>query len=154
MQQKFIDAFRSARDNMLAVLCWSFGTMTLRSLLLGAAVCMLPVVTAQAATLIPTGGDVYDRTGSRGFHKVTSAAEVQPGDTVMAGPNGSAQITFSDGYSITVGPGQTVIVPEKHQATDDPNAGQYLVGGAVAAIFGISIYEIVSNSVAPRPASP
>ncbi len=130
--------------------------MRLRTILLSAAFCLLPVVTTQAATLVPTGGDVYDRTGSRGFHKVTSTTEVQPGDTVMAGPNGSAQITLNDGSVITVGPGQTVIVPEKRQAADDPNLGQYLVGGAVAAVFGVSIYEIVNGGVAaaPPPVSP
>ncbi len=129
--------------------------MTLKTTILAAGFSVMIVATAQTATLVPTAGDVYDRTGSGGFHRVTSATEVQPGDTVMAGPNGSAQITLSDGFVITVGPGQTVIVPEKRRATDDPDAGKYLLGGAFAAIIGTGLYETFKKDNNPSlPASP
>jgi hypothetical protein len=110
-------------------------------------------VTAQAATLVPLSGDVYDRKGNQGFHHVTSATEVKPGDTVMAGPNGSAKINFGDGCSISVGAGQTVTVPAQcqglGQAPVEIGAGQYLVGGAVVGIAGIGIYEAAARNAQP-----
>ena len=56
---------------------------------------LLASFAAEAATLNPTGGTVFTRTGGQGFHRVTTSTEVQPGDTVMAAPDGSAQILLS-----------------------------------------------------------
>jgi hypothetical protein len=121
-----------------------------------AALSLLANIAAEAATLNPTGGTIFTRTGGQGFHRVTSTTEVQPGDTVMAAPDGSAQIVLSDGRVITVGPGQVVVVP---QSSDRSGAGAIdptyvLIGGAAAVGIGVGIYYATKGSGAPAPVSP
>jgi hypothetical protein len=64
---------------------------------------------AIAATLDSVQGTVQVNSGA-GFHKVTGAAQVAPGASVMADPGASAQIRYSDGCRIPVRPGSVAVV--------------------------------------------
>ena len=66
----------------------------------------------QAATLNPGTGTVsISRAGGTGFEAVTGPTSVAPGDTVIVGDGGSAQIAFENGAIESVSPGQIYSVP-------------------------------------------
>jgi hypothetical protein len=134
-----------------------------------------------AATVTPIEGTVQVNTGS-GFRPVSGAAEVAPGTSVMVSPNGRGKISYSDGCKAALHSGSVAVIPPvspcaKGQALSgyDGNAscysdayvgrnrcddgGIYIIGGAVAAVAGVSIWAATrsdnNNSVfAPQPASP
>jgi hypothetical protein len=107
---------------------------------------------AQAATLSQITGPVFTRSGGSGFHQITSPTQVSNGDTVMAGPQGSAQIVFDDGSVLTVAPGQVVTVPESGSAAFNQGINPtYAVLGVGAAVgIGVGVYVASKD----RPASP
>ena len=63
---------------------------------------------AQAATLSGTQGVLVNRGG--GFTPVTGPTEVQPGDSIMIQPGGSATVTYGDGCQAPVQSGVVVRV--------------------------------------------
>jgi hypothetical protein len=64
---------------------------------------------AIAATLDSVQGTVRVNSGA-GFHKVSGTAQVAAGASIMADPGSSAQILYSDGCRIPVGPGSVAVV--------------------------------------------
>jgi hypothetical protein len=103
---------------------------------------------AIAATLDAVQGTVQVNSGA-GFHKVSGAAQVAAGASIMADPGSSAQILYSDGCRIPVGPGSVAVVapispcaqgqaapgqgPQTENATYDLLAAGVVIGGAVGA---------------------
>ncbi len=133
--------------------------MKLKLVVTVAVLSLLANIAAEAATLNPTGGTIFTRTGGQGFHRVTGPTEVQPGDTVMAAPDGSAQIVLGDGKVITVGPGQVVVVPQSSFSDGTQPGGidptYVLIGGAAAVGIGVGIYYATKGSSTPAaPVSP
>jgi len=118
-----------------------------------AVLAMFANIGAQAAILNQITGPVFTRGGSSGFHQVTSPTNVNVGDTVMAGREGSAQIAFDDGSVITVTPGQVVTVPESGIAALGQGNPTYLMLGVGAAV-GVGVSAVVASNKNDRPASP
>jgi hypothetical protein len=119
-----------------------------------------------AATVEPVEGQVSINRGN-GFQRVAGAVQANVGDSVMASPNGSARIVYSDGCSVPVVPQGVITItaesPCKAFAQATPSGespgltpGQQFgvaaaivvgtVGGVVAAISG--------NKGTDAPASP
>ncbi len=119
-----------------------------------ASLAMLANIGAQAATLNQITGPVFTRGGSSGFHQVTSSTQVNIGDTVMAGPEGRAQIVLNDGSVITVAPGQVVTVPESGTAGLSQGIDPTYVVLGVGAAVGIGVTVLVASQRDTRPASP
>jgi hypothetical protein len=131
--------------------------MKLKLAAIVAVLSLLATLTAQAATLNPINGVIFTRSGSEGFHKVTTSTEVNAGDTVMAAAKSNAQIVLSDGTVITVAPGQVVTVPQSGAVSNDPagiNPTYALIGVGAAVGIGVGVYYATKNSDAPKPASP
>ena len=138
-----------------------------------------------AATVTPIEGTLQVNTGS-GFRPVSGAAEVAAGSSVMVSPNGKGKISYSDGCKTSLHPGSVAVIPPvspcaKGQALSgyDGNrdascysdayigrnrcddGGIYIIGGAVAAVVGVSIWAATKSNnnnnsvfVPPSPASP
>jgi hypothetical protein len=103
---------------------------------------------AIAATLDSVQGTVQVNSGA-GFHKVSGAAQVAAGASIMADPGASAQILYSDGCRIPVRPGSVAVVapispcalgqagpgegPQTDNTTYDLLAAGVVIGGAVGA---------------------
>ncbi len=91
------------------------------------------VANIQGQTLLNTGA---------GFKQLVGATEAGPGAKVMANPGGQGQITYSDGCTVTVNPGQVyTIAPVSPCAQAGTNTGSpyaigaAVIGGAVAAVI-------------------
>jgi hypothetical protein len=78
---------------------------------------------SMAATVTAVEGQVSINRGN-GFQQVTGAAQAEVGDLVMVGPNGTAQIVYSDDCSVPVLPGKVMTItaeaPCKEFAADLP----------------------------------
>ena len=76
-----------------------------------AAICIFAAVTAQAATLeiLENQAAVKANFGG-GFGPVSNGAQLQPGDSVMAQPGGSAQIVYEGGCTEPVNIDTDVVV--------------------------------------------
>ncbi len=97
---------------------------------------------AQAATVTTSQQKVFVNHGG-GYHSVTGTVKVNAGDTVMAGPNGSAVITYDDGCKVTVDPGAVVAITAVSPCklglgVDDFAVGAAVIGGAVGAAILLS----------------
>jgi hypothetical protein len=150
---------RSCNANVVesgAILDYRGVEMKLRLTATVAVLSLLGNFAAQAATLNPIDGTIFTRTGGQGFHRVTSSTEVQPGDTVMAALDSSAQIVLNDGTVITVTAGQVVTVPGSERRAEGIDPAYALIGVGAAAGIGVGIYYAIkkSNTPAPIPASP
>ncbi len=105
--------------------------------------------TALAATVQDIKGTVSINSGG-GFQKITAPVEVEPGASVVASPDSSARVVYSDDCWVDVNPGAAVVVSETcHQGLggtqqvslkDDPVVAEeprrvpyYLLGGALVA---------------------
>ena len=135
-----------------------------------------------AATVTPIEGTVQVNTGS-GFRPVSGAAEVAAGSSVMVSPNGKGKISYSDGCKTALHPGSVAVIPPvspcaKGQALSGyggsscssnayvggnqcDDGGIYIIGGAVAAVVGVSIWAATKSNnnnnsvfVPAAPASP
>lgn len=111
-------------------------------------------------TAAASAASVYVNSGSvsiNGGKPVSGSAQVKAGDTVTAGPNGSATITYDNGCTDTVGAGSKVSVVQDLQC--NAAAGGFggtglLVGAAlVAGAVGIGI-AVSQKSNDKKPASP
>jgi hypothetical protein len=121
---------------------------------------------AIAATLTSIQGTIQVNGGS-GFHQVAGVAEVAPGTSVMAGPQSSAEVLYSDGCRIPVRPGSVAVVaPISPCAQGQADPGQvpqtpdytsyYIMGGAVAIAVGVAVAIPLccASKSAVAPASP
>ena len=138
-----------------------------------------------AATVTPIEGTVQVNTGS-GFRPVSGATEVAAGSSVMVSPNGKGKISYSDGCKTSLHSGSVAVIPPvspcaKGQALSGyggngdascysdayigrnrcDDGGIYILGGAVAAVAGVSIWAATRSDnnnnnviVPPSPASP
>lgn len=120
---------------------------------------------AAAATLNVTG-PVSVNSGS-GFRPVTSGVEVNPGDRVLVGNGGSAQIVYNSTCTANVLAGAIATVSAQAPCTvaSQPAATNGIILGAVAVAGGAGLAVALSGgaggsgspSVTPaptRPASP
>jgi hypothetical protein len=119
-------------------------------------------VPSLAATVEPEGQVSINR-GS-GFQPVKGVVQANVGDSVMASPNGSARIVYSDDCSIPVVPGAVITIaaesPCKSFAqatppTQSPDPGAFVVGAVVlGAGIGGAVAATSSSQTPPAPASP
>lgn len=106
---------------------------------------------AQAATLTQIVGDVSVDTGA-GPKPAHSAVTLKTGDVVKVGPNGSAQIVYSNGCVTTVEAAkesQTVVIP-------DPEPGCVSPALITAGVVGLGALTVVvlTNQDEDNPVSP
>jgi hypothetical protein len=116
-----------------------------------------------AADVQSVQGDVSINQG-QGFQAVNGRVDANVGDSLMAGPNGSATVSYSDGCQVTVQPGAvTTIAPLSPCASGSlaQNYNQdswwtpYVVAGVVVGgLVGLAIYAATQKNPAPKPASP
>ena len=104
--------------------------------------CLALCSAAHAATVTASQQKVFVNQGG-GYHAVTGTVKVNPGDTVMAGPNGSAVVTYDDGCKVTVDPGAVVAITavspcQTGFGIDDFAVGAVIVGGAIGAAVLLS----------------
>ena len=114
---------------------------------------------ASAATLQPIDGDVRVNHGT-GFTRVTEAADVGPGDQVMAGPGGKANLVYPDGTVVAIQDGAVYSVGENLPIPivdpHGPAAGGISMTTVlvVAAVAGAAIVAVASSGGSSSPASP
>lgn len=110
-------------------------------------------VAATAATVNVNSGTV----SINGGKPVSGSAKVNPGDTITAGPNGSAVISYDNGCSAQVSSGSTVSVVQEAQcsaAAGGIGSTGLLVGAAVVAGavgIGIAVSQKDSNKKSASP---
>ncbi len=125
---------------------------------------LLLLAPAHAATVTDLQGEVLVNTGV-GFKKIEGPLELVPGDQIMVGALGSAQVKFADGCSVPVQPGQIVqvgpespCIAQKEPAAETGGVGAntMIIGGVVvAAGAGLAIGLSGGGSdKKDRPASP
>jgi len=108
------------------------------SSMLGAtAALVLMTISSHAATLTDITGDIKLNQGS-GFEVVTGTIEVKPGDKVMAGPEASATVIYSNGIGWKLKPGRVMTI-----STDK-----------VAKIRSQAMFQQAPPVIAPPPAIP
>ena len=108
-----------------------------------------------AATLQVTQGSVSVNRG-QGFEPASGTTTVNPGDTVVVQPGGSAQIVYPDGTVATLQPGSVATVADGAGAgaggagAGGIGATELAIGGAVVAVgVGIAIYVAKNNGSSP-----
>ena len=84
---------------------------------------MTMAVPAGAAKLSGINGGISVNTGG-GFQRIRGVANLNPGDRIMAGPDGKAEIVYDDGCKVPVAPGQVVTVT----TTSPCRVGQTILG--------------------------
>jgi len=99
---------------------------------------------AHAATVTTSAQKVYVNSGG-GYHVVKGTVTVKPGDTVMAGPNGSAAITWPDGCKSTVAPGAVVPVTDVSPCQATTGLDEFAVGALVVGA-GVTAAVLISNN--------
>lgn len=72
-----------------------------------ALVSMTPL--ADAAKVVPLSGEILVNSGA-GYHRITEAVELKPGDAAIAEPNAQASLIYDDGCAIDVRPGMVAWV--------------------------------------------
>jgi hypothetical protein len=138
--------------------------MIVRLAVVAVATILLPTA-SQAAMLQEIQGVVLiDRGG--GFDSVEGPTQLNPGDSVIVNPGGSAHVVYPDGCRVPVQPGAVVGV-NKHSPCSNAEQGvvaegdqgggfnttNLLIGGAVVALgAGAAILLIADDD--ETPASP
>lgn len=117
---------------------------------------MAVATAAEAATVQVAGGAVSFNNGA-GFRAIAGAVEAGPGDTVMTGADGEADIVYENGCKVHVGPSQTAAIGEppvcNAAGLAAPGAGTVLGAVVIAgAVAGAVIYGVSDNN--DKPASP
>lgn len=114
--------------------------MSMRSSVVFACACLFSAQ-ALAANVASLQGQTLVNTGN-GYQQLVGATEAGPGAKVMANPGGQGQVTYPDGCTVTVNPGQVyTIAPvspcaQAGTSTVSPYAiGAAVIGGAVAAVI-------------------
>ena len=109
-------------------------------------------ITSHAATLTPEQGIVLVNHGS-GYVNARGPTTVNPGDTVVVNPGGSAQLSYPDGCVVLVSIGTLVTVGQQSpcttegsmtptQATIPPPQGSE-PPGIIAAPSGGAVFDLV-----------
>jgi hypothetical protein len=115
-----------------------------------------------AADVQSVQGDVSINQG-QGFQAVNGRIGANVGDSLMAGPNGSATVSYSDGCQVTVQPGAvTTIAPLSPCASGSLAQNYYnqdwtpyvVAGVVVGGLAGLGIYAATQKSTTTKPASP
>ncbi|MEZ5844240.1 MAG: hypothetical protein R3D27_10995 [Hyphomicrobiaceae bacterium] len=117
------------------------------------------LATGAQAAVLNASGSVSVNTGS-GFRPVSGSITVNPGDRVLVGPGGNAQITYSASCITTVSANRMAVVRATPPCTvttgetvaPGANTG-IIVGGALLA-GGIAAAVIVSSGGSSNGASP
>jgi hypothetical protein len=112
-----------------------------------AAIALLPVA-AEAAMVQALDAPVSLNRGA-GFQRVVGTTEAGPGDLVLAGNTGRAEIIYDNGCREIVEPGQTVAV--KDPPPRCRGVGAWLLG---AAVVGGVVAIIASDDDDDKPVSP
>jgi hypothetical protein len=101
---------------------------------------------ALGAVVEPIQGQVSINSGG-GYQLIPFAVEANPGDAVMAHPNGRARIVYADGCLVPVEPGQVVpIEPESPCRREFVGTEWYIAGGvAIAAGVAVGIYFLIKD---------
>lgn len=107
---------------------------------------------ASAATITSVTGGVSLSHGD-GFKRVSSGASAHAGDTVMAGPSGSAEIVYDDGCRQKVDAGTTVVVSATSPCKSAGAPTDYILGAAVVGGIAAGIV-LTNNDDDNKPASP
>ena len=118
---------------------------------------------AHAALLTNIQGPVSVNRGN-GFQRVTAPTQVQPGDRVMVGNNGKAEIFYDSVCFNNLDAGKTIIVPQGVPCNTQAAAGQaasaggigstaLVVGGVVLVAGGVGL-AIANSGGSKKPASP
>ena len=123
------------------------GSVALCILLLGAPA-------AQATSVQNAGGPVSVNSGD-GFRPIQGGAQVQPGDVVMAGAGGQAEIVFDNGCRVILPAGNTVTIPAEPPACTPGSTfgdGTYILGAV--AIAGVIAGALILSGNDSGPSSP
>jgi hypothetical protein len=131
--------------------------------LCSAAFYLLVATTARAATVTAIQGDVLVNHGS-GYERVVGQMEVMPGDTVVVGTAGAAEITYGLGCIVPVPIGAVVAVkaeppcgPLTTGAVDDPAPNLLTpttVTLGVVALGGAALAAVALTKKKDKAASP
>ncbi len=126
---------------------------------------LFSAVNALAATLEGLQGVVLVDRGS-GYGAVQGATQLNPGDSVIVNPGGSAKVVYPDGCSVAVVPGSVVAVGAQspcsmetgavnNQATESGglNMTTLLIGGAIVA-GAVTGVILLTDDDDDKPASP
>lgn len=98
---------------------------------------LVAAASANAATLSAVNGQILVNPGS-GYQAVTGGAELKPGDLVLAGPGGSAKLSFLDGCTAAVEPGSVVAIGQASPCASSSQWQQQEQGNVVNAGGGSS----------------
>jgi hypothetical protein len=121
------------------------------------AACVLPLAggASQAASLESIQGEVLiDRGG--GFDSVGGPTSLDPGNTVIVNPGGSAVVVYSDECKVPVQPGAVLTVakyPPCGGGGGSFNSTTLLIGGAVIGL-GAGAAVLLTSGGDDNPASP
>ncbi len=127
-----------------------------------------PLFAAQARVI--QGSEMSVNTGI-GFQRVSGAAPLNPGDSVMVGPTSQAEVVYPDGCAVNINPGAVYTITARSPCSSGPSpsiqgqAGFGLspttlaLGAAGALGLGAGIFLLTrggndSSSATPAPSSP
>ncbi len=118
----------------------------MRSLLALVAV-LVSSLPSLAATVIPLQGQTLLNRGN-GFEQVQGPAQAAVGAKVVANPGGQGQITYEDGCTVPIVPGQiyTIQAASPCQSSAQPGLSGYAIG---AALIGGTVAGVVLLSASP-----
>ena len=124
-----------------------------------------------AATVVTERGEVLVNSGA-GFKEIKALTLAAPGDQVMVNPRGSGRVTFEEGCTFKIKPGEIYVIPAKSPCTvvsaqvstgrslNDPllegveqaDHRKYVIGAAI--VIGVIVGGIVLLRADDKPASP
>lgn len=119
-------------------------------------------VGANAASLAPIRGEVLLNTGA-GFKTISNEVDVKAGDSILVNPKGLARLSYDDGTSYEIKPGDVVYVVERSpigpvgsisHSESLPGSGMHtLVIGGLTAAVGVGVIAGIANAT-DKPSSP
>ena len=107
---------------------------------------------ASAASVTKIRGPVSINHGG-GFIPISGGVTASPGDAVMAGPSGAAEIVYNDGCREKVDAGSVVRVAETSPCNTGSVPTNFIIGAAVVA-GGVGAAIALSDDHDDHPASP
>ena len=124
----------------------------MRKLAIGLAASMAMTVSAEAAMVQALDGPVFVDRGE-GYQAIAGATQAVPGDLVLAGNGGSAQIRYENGCTVAVESGQTVAVT--HSPPQCRRTGNWLIGAAAVGGIVTGVILLTDDDDADaKPVSP
>jgi hypothetical protein len=107
---------------------------------------------ALSAVVEPIQGQISINSGG-GFQPIPFPVEANPGDVVIAAPNGRGRIVYADGCLVPVEPGDVVAIEEESPCRRGVVWNEwYIVGGfGIAAAVGVGAYFLIKDD---DPTSP